>query len=129
MKFARVVYLVAGIYGLIAVTPGFFMEGMTGRDHPPAVTHPEYYYGFFGVALAWQVAFLIIARDPLRYRPLMIACFIEKALFPIAVGVLYALGRVPPHLLALGGADVVLLVLFVTAWVKTAPTRVTSASP
>lgn len=127
MKFARVVYLVAGIYGLLVIPPAFFMEEMTGRNFPPPVTHPEFYYGFFGVALAWQVAFLILSRDPLRYRPLMIACFLEKALFAISIGILYALGRVAPQMLFHGGMDLVFLALFVAAWVKTAPT--TSASP
>ena len=37
------------------------MEARVGRDYPPAITHPEYFYGFLGVAAAWQVAFLVIA--------------------------------------------------------------------
>jgi hypothetical protein len=41
------------------------------QDEPPAITHSEFYYGFVGFAMTWQVAFLIIRRDPKRYRPLM----------------------------------------------------------
>ena len=68
MKFAKIVFYVAGIYGLLVLFPQYFMEAKTGQDFPPAITHPEYYYGFIGVALAFQILFLIIARNPLQYR-------------------------------------------------------------
>lgn len=35
------------------------MESRNGIDFPPPINHPEYYYGFIGVAIAWQVAFII----------------------------------------------------------------------
>lgn len=57
MKFAKWVYRIAGIYGLLILTPQYFLETKNGIDFPPAINHPEYYYGFIGVALAWQVAF------------------------------------------------------------------------
>lgn len=60
MKFARIVFLVAGIYGLIVLLPLYFLEAQTGRDYPPPITHPEYYYGFVGVGVAWLLAFLVI---------------------------------------------------------------------
>src|SRR5438309_516421 len=60
MKFATRVYFIAGIYGLIAVLPNFFLENKNSHDYPPAITHPEYYYGFFGVGLAWQILFILI---------------------------------------------------------------------
>jgi hypothetical protein len=68
MRFARWVFLLAGIYGIVAIGPQYFMEEKIGQDYPPAITHPEYFYGFIGVGLAWQVAFLIIARDPARFE-------------------------------------------------------------
>ena len=52
MKFARWVFLVAGIYGLIVITPFYFMEGVLGGVTPPALTHPAFFYGFVGTALA-----------------------------------------------------------------------------
>jgi hypothetical protein len=81
MTFATRVFLIAGIYGLLVLLPQYFLEGKHGRDFPPPITHPEYYYGFVGVALAWQIAFFIISRDPVRYRPIMIAAIAEKASF------------------------------------------------
>lgn len=78
MKFAKRIYLLAGIYGLLVLLPQYFWESRNGLNFPPAINHPEYYYGFIGVAVAWQIGFLIISRDPTRYGPLMIATVIEK---------------------------------------------------
>ena len=119
MKFAQRVYQIAGIYGLVALLPMYFMEDRTGRDFPPAITHPEYYYGFIGVAVAWQVAFLIMSRDPVRYRLLMIPSVIEKFSFGIAVVVMFGFGRVNELMLAAAVVDLVLGTLFAVAYVKT----------
>src|SRR5689334_16082459 len=70
-KFASRVFLGAGIYGVIALLPQYFLEKKLGQDFPPPLTHPEHFYGFIGVALAWQLVFLTISRDVQRYRPLM----------------------------------------------------------
>ena len=59
-RFARRVYTVAGIYGLIVMLPQYFLEDRIGRDTPPPITHPEHFYGFIGVVIAWQLAFLVI---------------------------------------------------------------------
>ena len=61
-------FFVAGIYGLLILAPIYFMENKIGRETPPAITHPEYFYGFLGAGLAWQVLFLALSRDPVRYR-------------------------------------------------------------
>jgi hypothetical protein len=118
MKFAKWVFLLAGIYGVLVVTPQFFLEGQVNRDYPPAITHPEYFYGFAGVALAWQVAFLIISRDPARYRPIMLAGVLEKASFGFATIALFLEERLPVQMLVFGLIDLVLGALFVVAWWK-----------
>ena len=120
MKFAKRVFLFAGIYGLLVLAPQYFLEAKTGRDFPPAITHPEFYYGFVGVALAFQVVFLIIARDPARYRAMMIPSVLEKATFGIAAAVLYLQGRLPAFTLGFAALDLVLGALFVVAYAKTA---------
>src|SRR5690349_24624212 len=99
-KLPRVVFLVAGIYGLIVLVPQFFLEGKIGRDAPPPITHPEFFYGFICVAVAWQVLFLVLSTDPVRYRPMMIPAMLEKIGFPIAVVVLYLQGRLAPTIFA-----------------------------
>src|SRR2546423_15093707 len=102
MRFARRLFLSAGIYGLLVLPPQYFLEEKNGRDFPPAITHPEYYYGFIGVAVACQVLFLIVAHDPLRYRPVMIPAILEKASFGIAVVGLFLPNRVSPLGLGFG---------------------------
>ena len=120
MKFARWSFQLAGIWGILVLTPLYFLEKKTGIDHPPAITHPEYYYGFVGVALAWQVLFLIIARDPQRFRPAMLAAMIEKFSFVISTYLLYAFGRVDSTMVVAASADLLLGILFVISFFKTA---------
>src|SRR5262245_62226164 len=119
MRFARWVFRIAGIFGLIVLLPLYLMREQLGRDNPPAITHPEYFYGFLGVAVAWQVAFLFIAQDPVRYRLFMIAAVLEKATFGVAVLVLFAQGRVADSMLAAGLIDLVWGLLFVVAYWQT----------
>ena len=123
MKFPRRLFLLAGIYGLIMLLPQYFLEAKTGQDFPPTITHPEYYYGFIGVALACQVLFLIIAQDPVRYRAMMIPAVLEKASFGIASIILFLLGRIPSLILGFGIVDLILGVLFVVAYFKTPTSR------
>ena len=119
MTFARRVFQVAAIYGLLVLVPQYFLEGKTGRDFPPAITHPEYFYGFVGIAVAWQLAFLVIARDPVRYRALMPVAVVEKLAFGVPAIVLYATGRLSGQMLGAGLLDLTLGVLFVIAFIRT----------
>jgi hypothetical protein len=116
MRFARWVFAIAGVYGLIVLTPFYFLEDQIGRDNPPAITHPEYFYGFIGIALAWQIAFLVIAMDPLRYRLLMIPSILEKAAFAVSVPLLFAQGRVAGPVVAFSMVDATLGILFLAAF-------------
>lgn len=120
MRFARWTFLIAGIYGLLALVPMYFMESQIGIDTPPAITHPEYFYGFIGVAVAFQLVFIIISTDPGKYRPLMLAAIVEKLSFAIAAGVLLANGRLAGTIIIGAGIDAVLAVLFAIAWFRTA---------
>jgi hypothetical protein len=120
MRFTRTLFLVAGIYGLLVLLPQYFLEEMNGRTYPPPITHPEYYYGFIGVAVAWQILFLILAKDPVRYRAMMIPAIIEKASFGIAAIVLYLQNRLAPMTVVFGIIDLILGALFVAAYLKTA---------
>lgn len=119
MKFARWVFIIAGIYGVIVITPLYFSEADIARDFPPAITHPEHFYGFLGVTLAWQILFLMIAIDPVRYRMMMLASFIEKGAYVAAVIVLYSQQRVPVMILSFSIIDLILGVLFIVAFWRT----------
>jgi hypothetical protein len=121
MAFAGCTFQFAGIYGLLVLVPMYFLEGRIGRDAPPPITHPEFFYGFLGVAAAWQVAFLVIARDTVRFRPLMIPAVLEKATYGIAAVALFVGGRLTGVMLASGLIDLALGVLFLIAYLRTAP--------
>ena len=119
--FAKRVFLVAGVYGFAVLFPQYFMEGQTGRDFPPPINHPEYFYGFIGVALAWQVAFLLIARDVQRYRLFMLPAVLEKLTWGLATLVLYAQGRLAFAVVGFGIIDLILGTLFLLAFYATRP--------
>ena len=119
MRFATWVFLLAGITGVLMVLPPYFLEGQFGRDNPPPVNHPEFHYGFFGVALSWQIMFLVIGSDPIRYRMAMIPAVVEKASFTIAIPILFALERVSAMWMGFASMDAVWLVLFLIAYLRT----------
>jgi hypothetical protein len=119
MRFAKIVFWIAGIWGFLVLTPLYFMFGLIGRQDPPPITHPGFFYGFVGLGLAWQVAFLFIAADPVRFRPLMIPSILEKVSYGAAIIVLVWQGRMHKSDLVFAGADLLLGLLFVIAYLKT----------
>ncbi len=119
MKFAKWAFRIAGTIGLLQIIPLFFYEAQLAVDMPPALNHPEYYYGFAGVTLAWQVAFLVISGDPLRYRPLMPVAMLEKAGFVLPAFWLYTQGRLPNMLLGAALLDLLYGLSFVAAYLTT----------
>jgi hypothetical protein len=122
MTFAKRVFLIAGIWGVLIIALNFFNERGVALHDPPALNHPEFFYGFNAVAFAWQILFLLLSRDPVRFRPLMPAAMLEKFGYIVAVAVLYALGRVSPFVFFFSGTDLVLGALFVAAYLKTPKT-------
>jgi hypothetical protein len=119
MKFAKVVFWVAGIWGVVVIAPLYFIFDLIGKRDPPVITHPEFYYGFVGCALAWQIAFLFVGRDPVRFRPMMIPSMVEKFTYGIAVVALVMQGRTNQRDLVFAATDLTLGVLFVAAFVAT----------
>ena len=126
MRFARIVFRVAGIWGFLVLTPLYFIFDRIGKQDPPPITHPGFYYGFVGVALVWQVAFLIVSSDPVRFRPLMIACVLEKFTYGATLTVLYLQQRLHASDLTFAVIDSLLGVLFLAAYVKTGNQQITS---
>jgi hypothetical protein len=117
-RFAKWTFLVAGIYGILATVPLYLQEAM-GEEHPLPLNHPEYYYGFAGVVIAWGVLFLFLSRDPLRYRPLMIPSVLEKVSFVPPVFILYSQGRIPSMFIPLALIDLAFAILFVISYFRT----------
>ena len=119
MKFAKIIFYVAFVWGIVILTPLYFMFDMIGRQDPPPITHPGFFYGFVGVALAWQIAFLIVAKDPSRYRLIMIPAVVEKFSFGLAVFLLVLQGRMHTSDLPVASIDVLLGILFAVSYLKT----------
>lgn len=119
MVFARRVFLGAALYGLIVLLPQYAMEGRIGRDSPPPITHVEYFYGFIGIAIAWQLVFLLISRDPVRFRPIMPVAILEKLAFGVPAVLLYANDRLSAQMLGAGVIDLILGTLFLMAYLRT----------
>jgi hypothetical protein len=118
MRFAKWVFLLAGLSGVLMILP-LYMEDHFFQDYPPRINRPEFYYGFAGVTLAWQFMFLVISSDPVRYRVAMLAAMLEKAGFAVAVPILYAADRVTTIWLSFAAMDATWLLLFVVAFLRT----------
>jgi len=119
MNLPKIIFLVAGVYGLVTLIPHFFLENRIGVTDPPAITHPEYFYGFLGVALAWQILFFVIAFNPRRYRAVMPVAFLEKLGFGAAAVLLFIGHRVQTQILVFGLVDLLLGALFLYAYAVT----------
>jgi hypothetical protein len=118
MKFAKTVFWIAGIWGVLVLTPLYFMFNLIGVKDPPPITHPGFYYGFVGASLTWQIAFFIIATDPVRFRPIIPAAVVEKFAYAGAMIALHLQGRVHPSDLTFAFADLLFGILFIAAFLK-----------
>jgi hypothetical protein len=119
VRFARRIFYIAGVYGLIVVAPMYFLEGQIAKQVPPAITHPEFYYGFTGVTLVWQFVYLLIGSDPGRYRPVMLLATLAKATYGTAVVILYAQHRLATSTFAVSMVDWIFVVLFFASYTRT----------
>ncbi len=108
MKFARIVFWIAGAFGMVAIVPLYRTPG------------EPVYYGLLATLVAWQAAFFVIGWDPRRFRPLMIPAMLEKALWMATLAVLHFKGQVTDRDIAANAATHGLLgVLFLIGFLKT----------
>ena len=119
MRFARTVFVGAGIWGIAVLTPLYWLIDITGRHYPAPADYPHFFYGFLSVALAWQIAFLIIGINPLFFRALMIPAILEKFGWVATLAVLYGQSRIPAIDAQAAIPDLALGLLFVVAFVRT----------
>jgi uncharacterized PurR-regulated membrane protein YhhQ (DUF165 family) len=119
VRFAKAVFIFAGVWGVVVLTPFYWLIDVTGRHYGPPAEYPHFFYGFFSVAMAWQIAFLVIGSNPQRFRPLMIPGMLEKFGYVITLGVLYAQARISWLDAQAAVPDFLLGILFVVAFAKT----------
>ncbi|MEP0068903.1 hypothetical protein [Pyruvatibacter sp.] len=111
MLAAKWIFRIAGIYGLLVITPLFFAD-------TSQMAEPVYYLGFAGIAFAFQILFLVISTDPVRYRPIMPVCVLEK-LSTLPFIYLYLVGRGDEQFFFGGIADQVMAIAFIVAFLMT----------
>jgi hypothetical protein len=114
VRIARLVFAVAAIYGLVVLLPLFFAEPWLA----PAPSRPEDYYSFLGAASMMQVLYLTIARDPIRYRPLMPIAVLAKLSFFVPVAILRAQGRTSDVTMIFASIDLSIAAAFAYAWLR-----------
>ena len=111
MRFARWVFRLAGLYGIAVLAPMFFQEAQMA----PGAVHPVFFYAFVSVDLAWQILFLVLSTDPIRYRPMMLVSVLEKGGAVVAIPWLFFAGRAGGMWLGVAAADAVFAALFIAA--------------
>jgi len=119
MRFAKFSFIGAGIWGIVVLVPLYWLVDVTGRPYSPPANHPQFFYGFLSVAMAWQIAFLVIGSNPLRFRALMVPSIIEKLGHVTTVAVLYSKGRMPVVDAQAAIPDLLLGLLFIAAFATT----------
>ena len=124
MRFARIVFTVAGIWGIAVLTPFYWLVDITGRHYQAPTEYPNFFWGFFAVTIAWQIGFLLIGSNPSRYRLFMLPAMVEKLGYVITLTLLYKAGRVAPVDATAAIPDGLLGLLFVVAFVVTSRSAV-----
>jgi len=110
MRLAKWIFLTAGVLGLLSTVPLLFTENAMG------VKQPEFYYGFVFLNICWQILYLLLSSNPVRYRLMMIPAFLAKGSGTVALTWLYLLGRVSSQWIAIGAVDGIFAFLFLVAF-------------
>jgi hypothetical protein len=121
MRFAKFTFIAAGIWGIVVLTPLYWLFDVTGRTYSPPTDYPHFFYGFLSVAMAWQIGFLMIGSNPARFRPLMIPSIVEKLGYVGTLAVLYANARISATDAQAAVPDLLLAILFIVAFARTQP--------
>jgi hypothetical protein len=119
VKFAKYVFIIAGVWGIVVLTPFYWLVDVTGRRYAPPTEYPHFFYGFFAITMAWQFAFLVIGSNPIRFRALMVPSMFEKFSYVVTLVILYNQARISVADFQAAIPDVLLGILFVVAFVKT----------
>lgn len=119
MKLARIVFIAAGVWGIAVLTPFYWLFDVTGRHYHAPADYPQFFYGFLSVALAWQIAFLFIGSNPVRFRALMIPSMLEKFGYVATLVVLYGQGHISTMDAMPAIPDLFLGILFTAAFAST----------
>lgn len=118
MRFARFAFIGGGIWGVAVLMPLYWLVDVTGRPYRPPMDYPHFFYGFLSVAMAWQLAFIVIGSNPARFRPLMIPAIVEKLGHVAGVVVLYWNARISMIDAQAAIPDFLLAILFMAGFMR-----------
>lgn len=107
-RFTSRLFTIAAIYGFIGAATLYFTEAPD--------PHRLLYFAFAGIALVFQGVFIVIARDPRRFAPLLPLCVCEKLSFAIPALAFAARGQAEGAMALAGAVDLLLAGLFALAW-------------
>ena len=110
MRFATWSFALAGVYGLVATVSLYFRA--------PLTPDTQWLYAFAGAAAATQLAYLLIATDPVRYRLVIPVGIASKLSFAVPMTVLYARGDIVMASFLFALIDYALAVLFAVNFVR-----------
>ena len=113
LRFARISFALAGVYGLAATLSLYFRA--------PLSPDTQWLHAFAGAAAATQLAYLLIASDPVRFRPVIPVGIVSKFSFAIPMTLLYARGAVGPDSFVFALIDYALAILFAVNFVLLKP--------
>ena len=119
MKFARWTFGLAAAWGFLILGAFYFNEANPALVPAPFPNHPDYYFGFLGVGLAWQAAFVIVALDPVKYRLFMLPALFEKFSYVLTLSVLFLVHQLSGQMLGAAVLDGTFGLLFLVSFLKT----------
>lgn len=115
MKFARWVFLIAGILGLLPVLLLAYDTIANGEVIlPDFASMGLFFYVFVFQYVCWQILYIVLASDPVRYRPVMIPSFFAKVSAPFNPIWLFLFGF--NYWIPIAVVDVVFAILFLIAF-------------
>ena len=110
MKFATWTFRVAGVVGLLVTIPLLFGESVMG------VRQPEFYYGFVFLNICWQIAYVVVSLDPVRYRPVVLPAILAKGSGAATLIWLFLQGRISGQWVPAAATDAAFSILFIIAY-------------
>ena len=93
MRLARWAFLMAGILGLLPAVPLVYAVVFDRQWLlPDMASMGLFFYGVLFQYICWQILYMVLARDPARFRPMMIPAFLSEVVAPLNTAWLYLYG-------------------------------------
>jgi hypothetical protein len=122
VRFARIVFVVAGVLGLLLLLPLAYSAVVDGQGILPGLGGAGMFFlGFVAQYMCWQILYLVLATNPVRYRPMMIPAFFAQAMGALYPQWLYLYGFEP--WVPVAAVEIALAILFLVAYWTTGQPR------